>query len=126
MPASAFWRRVPALYLVLVSLLLGAVDIHGHSHADLEAAEAFSEPHLLIFEEAAHPWAALHVEAAGAGQEVRPCPACLHLRRLACATRQEIPTLALPAPSLLIHAAIGVHWYDEAYLPASPRAPPFI
>lgn len=100
-------RSSLALVLALVSLLLGTFDFHAEHALQPELSGSHE-----VFEAAAHPYAPLHMEAAGVATWRHSCTACLHLLR-------SIGTDAPPAVG-----ALRLDSSDAAAAADAPRLSP--
>lgn len=116
------WRAGAGLWLLVALLLPGMAGLHA-DHAGLESLEA---PGALIFEEARHPKEAMHLEAAGPGHAVHPCPACLHLLRSAGETPRSVPRLVPPVLVSAIPVLTATVLSAGPRVSAGPRAPPAV
>lgn len=113
------WRAGAGLWLLVALLLPGMAGLHA-DHAGLEDSGA------LIFEEACHPKEATHLEAAGPGHAVHPCPACLHLLRSAGETPRSVPRLLPPVPVSAVPVVTATVHSAGTRVSAGPRAPPAV
>lgn len=116
------WKAGAGLWLLVALLLPGMAGLH----ADHAGLESLADPGALIFEEACHPREATHLEAAGPGHSVHPCPACLHLLRSASEAPRSLPRLVPPVLVSVVSAVTVTVRSSGPRVSAGPRAPPAV
>ncbi len=115
---SRLAARAAVCLLVSVGLVLGSLEIHHHAESFSALADG-----TLVFQAAAHPLRARHLESTGAGHLFH-CPACLlHLHSLGDAAAAAVALGTPPAAGSSLGPGEPT-WPAPTAHPGGSRAPP--